>query len=76
MTHQEHAEKIHQTLLEVEERQKKLRRAVRKLELATARHHQALADYAHEWGGESGVSDEIMAAAAAPKNPPRNPRDT
>lgn len=58
MTHAEHAERIHRTLLT--------------LERAMNAHHAALAAYAAEHGAQNGVSGEITTQAAAPKLPPNN----
>ena len=58
-TYAEHAREISRCLDQVEKWQ--------------ARLHDALAALAKEHGQEAGVDQEIMARAAAPKNPPRNP---
>lgn len=58
MTKAEHATRIKRTLDTVHR--------------ALDAHHAALAAFAAEYGEADGVEGEIVALAAAPKNPPNN----
>ena len=52
---------------------RRIERTLHKLHKALDAHHEALAEYAREYGEAAGVDHETMQTAAAPKKGPPNP---